>query len=234
MQAVILAGGLGTRMKPITDRIPKSMVPVLGKPFLERQLQLLETNGVRDIVLCIGHMGQMIRDYFGTGEKWGVTIRYSEEGEALLGTAGAVKKAEPVLSDVFFLMYGDSYLLLDYPDIWNHFQKHTALGLMVVYRNENKLEPSNIVPRDGYVHIYDKTGRTPGMKHVNEGLSVLRKSSLALIPSGRPYSQEDFYQELITRHQLLSYETDQRFYEIGSPKGLDELEARLSGQAVTR
>ena len=222
MQMLILAGGLGTRMRPLTRDLPKCLLPVEGRPFLEHQLRLLASRGVRDIVLCLGYLGDQVLDYFGDGHRFGVRLTYAWERQGLLGTAGAIRNAEALLAPEFFVAYGDSYLLLDYAGIMRRFRKTDALGMMVVYRNEGRLEPSNVVVRDGRVAAYDKTARLPGMAHVNQGLSVLRRRALKLIPPGLPFTQEDLYRMLARRGQLLAYETSQRFYEIGSPHGLEE------------
>jgi NDP-sugar pyrophosphorylase family protein len=219
---VILAGGLGTRMRPLTDELPKVLIPVNGKPFLHHQIELLKEHGIRDIVLCVGHLGGLIRTHFGQGDWLGVRIRYSEERGALLGTAGAIKNAEPLLEDDFFLLYGDSYLQVDYGEVMRYFRRFGAQGLMVVYHNSNRLEPSNVVVRDGRVAVYDKEGKTPGMQYINYGLSVLRKEALRLVPGGRPFSQEELYCLLIEQGQLLAWEAGHRFYEIGSRQGLAE------------
>jgi NDP-sugar pyrophosphorylase family protein len=222
MQILILAGGLGTRLRPLTERLPKCMVPANGKPFLEHQLRLLASRGVRDIVLCVGHLGERVLEYFGNGHRFGVSLTYAWERNGLLGTAGAIRSAEPLLAPEFFVAYGDSYLLLDYRAIMTRFRSSDALAMMVVYRNEDRLERSNVVVEDGHVVAYDKTTRLPGMVFINEGLSLLRRRSLQLIPPGIPFTQEQLFQMLARRRQLLAYETPQRFYEIGSFQGLNE------------
>ena len=222
MQMLILAGGLGTRLRPLTEQLPKCMVQADGKPFLEHQLRLLAARGVRDIVLCLGYLGERVLEYFGDGHQFGVNLTYVWERGQLLGTAGAIRNAEAVLAPEFFVAYGDSYLLLEYRTIMKRFRESDVLAMMVVYRNEGRLGPSDVVMRDGYVTAYDKGTRLPGMVYVNQGLSVLRRRSLRLIPPGIPFSQEGFYQMLIRRRQLLAYETKQRFYEIGSLQGLEE------------
>jgi NDP-sugar pyrophosphorylase family protein len=229
---VILAGGLGTRLWPLTSDVPKALIPIGGKPFLQHQIELLKSQGIRDIVLCVGHLAEQVQDYFGDGRWLGVRIRYSEEEGSLLGTAGAIKKAEPLLSDDFFLMYGDSYLMIDYREVMRYFRRFHRLGLMVVYRNCNQLERSNVVVEGDFVRVYDKEGQTPGMAYINYGLSVLRKEALRYIPPGRPFSQEEFYQSLIDQRELLAFEVEQRFYEIGSPKGLEEFQMLIASGAV--
>jgi len=207
------------------------MIVVHGKPFLEYQIELLRRNGIGSIVLCVGHLGHMVDGYFGDGSKFGVDIRYSEEGQRLLGTAGALKRAEPLLDDEFFLTYGDSYLLLDYAAVMAYFQRHDRLALMVIYRNENLYARSNVAAADGFVTAYDKEKQTPEMIYINYGVSVLRKETLEYIPPRRVYSQEELYGRFIQERQLLAYETDQRFYEVGSPDGLAEF-SRLVASGV--
>jgi NDP-sugar pyrophosphorylase family protein len=246
MQMVILAGGLGTRLRPLTHDLPKVLVPVDGKPFLHHQIELLKEHGIRDIVLCVGHLGDQIRAYFGEGDRLGVRIRYSEERGTLLGTAGALKNAELLLEEDFFLLYGDSYLPVDYREVMLYFRRlppRQGLGLMVVYHNANRYERSNVIVRDGRVAVYDKEGRTPGMEYINYGLSVLRKEALGLVPAGRPFSQEELYRLLIERGELLAWEAKHRFYEIGSRQGLadfrklvasGELEAIAGGERILK
>lgn len=204
------------------------MVQIQRKPFLEYQIELLRQNGVRHIVLCIGHFAEQITSYFGDGRQFGVHISYSDEGGRHLGTAGALKFAEGILSDVFFVMFGDSYLILDYQEIMNCFLDSDKLGLMVVYRNDNCYDTSDILVQDGFVTAYDKERPLPGMVYINHGLSVLNKKALALIPSAKPTSLQEFLKNLIAQRQLLAFETKQRFYEIGSFAGLQEFESLVA------
>ena len=231
---VILAGGLGTRLRPLTSEVPKALIPIGGKPFLHHQIDLLKRRGIRDIVLCVGHLGDRVKDYFGDGRWLGVRIRYSEEESQLLGTAGAIKNAEPLLRDDFFLMYGDSYLMIDYREIMRYFRRFDRLGLMVVWRNVDRFECSNVMVEGNLVTVYNKDQKSPDMVYINYGLSVLRKEALAFIPAGRPFSQEDFYQILIDQGELLTFEVEQRFYEIGSPKGLEEFGMLIASGGVAR
>ena len=232
MQAVILAGGLGARLKPVTDEIPKAMIPIRGKPFLEHQIGLLKRNGVSDIVLCLGYLGEKIKDHFGDGAKFGVKISYSEEGKKLMGTAGALKKAEAMLDDAFFVTYGDAYLLIDYRGVMEYFQKTDKLGLMVVYKNYDKYDRSNVVVEDGMVKIYDKKKKHPNMVYIDFGVSALRKKALGLIRSGEVMDLEGLYQQLIRRRELRAFETDQRFFEVGSPEGLREFEELVFSEKI--
>ena len=151
----ILAGGLATRLRPITGKIPKSLVPVAGKPFLAHQLEMLHARGIRRAVLCIGYLGEMIQRDFGD-EAFGVKLDYSFDGEKLLGTGGAIKRALPLLGKDFFVLYGDSYLPIEFAPIAEAFHRSGKLGLMTVYRNEGKYDTSNVIFADGEIKIYEK------------------------------------------------------------------------------
>jgi len=225
MQMVILAGGLATRLRPLTDAIPKSLVPINGKPFLHYQIERLKRHGITDIVLCIGYLGDRIKEFLGDGSRLGVMVRYSEEKDQLLGTAGAIKKAEPLLREEFLVMNGDSYLMLDHGKIMAYFQRFHKLGLMVVHKNFDRWDRSNVIIDGNLVKVYSKSRPHTGMVYIDEGLSILRKETLSAIPPGEVMALEEFYQGLIKKKELLAYETRQRFYEIGSPAGLVEFQA---------
>lgn len=232
MQAVILAGGLGKRLRPLTDTVPKALVPVSGRPFIEYQIDMFRAFGVTDLVLCVGYLGHRIEEHLGDGRKFDVSIRYGYERGALLGTAGALKNVEPLLESVFFVQYGDSYLRVDYRDVMRFFLHRHALGLMVVYRNEDRWDRSNVVVADGQVRAYEKTRTLPGMVYIDYGVSVLRREVLARIPEDVPADLESVYTSLIAERQLLAYEAKARFYEVGSWAGLRDFESWvLSGEA---
>jgi N-acetyl-alpha-D-muramate 1-phosphate uridylyltransferase len=221
---VIIAGGLATRLKELSKKIPKSMISVLEKPFLQHQIELLKKHGIKDIVLCVGHFAQQIKDYFGNGSQFGVNIKYSDEGENLLGTGGALKKAEDLLQDNFFVMWGDSYLLLDYQDIWNSYKKAASLGLMVVYKNFNQKDRSNVVVENNKVVLYDKWSDGKDKIYIDNGVSILNKRILQYIPFNKKFALEIIFKQLAEKGELQAYETKQCFYEIGSFNGLKEFE----------
>jgi MurNAc alpha-1-phosphate uridylyltransferase len=224
MQAAILAGGLATRLRPVTSTIPKSMILIEGKPFLEYQLDFLKRGGIADIILCVGHLKEQIESSFGDGSRFGVKIRYSREEGPLLGTAGALRNAIDLLDDTFFVMYGDSYLFLDFQEIWRFFHRFHKSGLMVVYKNENRYDTSNVSIEGDLVKNYSKTDRTPGMVYIDYGVSILRKTVLESIPEHEYYSLEALFSPLINRKELLCFPVKERFYEIGSKKGLEEFQ----------
>lgn len=221
IQVVILAGGLGTRLGELTRNLPKSLIVVGDKPFLQYQIELLKKQGVTEIVLCIGHLGDAIERYFGDGSRFGVTLRYSREKQ-LLGTAGAIKNAEPLLADLFFTLYGDSYLSLDYRSIERYFRCRQKLALMTVYRNYDQYDKSNTEVQGDLVLKYSKVQKTPGMVYIDYGANLFQKKVLQFIPENQFYSLEGVFSALIERQELLAYEVEERFYEIGSSQGVRE------------
>jgi NDP-sugar pyrophosphorylase family protein len=224
----ILAGGLATRLRPITEKIPKSLVSVAGRPFLAHQLELLHARGIRRAVLCIGYLGEMIQRDFGDGRAFGIRLDYSFDGPKLLGTGGALKRALPLLGDEFFVLYGDSYLPVDYRPIADFFRHSGKLGLMTVYRNEGRYDTSNVVFLDGEIAVYDKKKRVPEMRHIDYGLSLFKASVFESYSAGQPFDLAEVMGKLVREKQLAGYEVRERFYEMGSPAGLAELESLLS------
>jgi len=228
----ILAGGLATRLRPITEKIPKSLVPVAGKPFLAHQLELLRSRGIRHAVLCIGYLGEMIQRDFGDGSAYGVKLDYSFDGPKLLGTGGALKRALPKLGKEFFVLYGDSYLPIEYAPIADFFHRSGKLGLMTVYRNEGLYDTSNVVFADGEIKVYDKKNSPPEMRHIDYGLSLFKSSVFDSYSADQPFDLAEVMGRLVREKQLAGYEVPERFYEMGSPAGLAELEILLkSGRA---
>jgi NDP-sugar pyrophosphorylase family protein len=224
----ILAGGLATRLRPITEKIPKVLVPVAGKPFLAHQLELLRQQGIRHAVLCLGHLGEMVQHEFGDGSQHGVRLDYSFDGPVLLGTGGALKRALPMLGSRFFVLYGDSYLPTPFAPIADFFEESGKLGLMTVYQNEGKYDTSNVVFAHGEIQVYDKKQRHPSMEFIDYGLSIFRTEVFASRPSDKPFDLADVMTELVNKKQLAGYHVPQRFYEIGSHAGLSELNELLS------
>jgi len=228
MQVVILAGGLATRLGNLTRNQPKSMVKVWGKPFLEYQLAVLRRGGIEDIILCIGHMGEQIERHFGNGSKYGVNIKYSIE-DKLLGTAGALKKAEALLYDRFFTMYGDSYLFLDFSLVMSYFESRNKLALMTVYKNNDRYDRSNTIVEEGLVKKFSKKERTRDMVYIEYGANIFKKEALEMIPENQFYSLDDFFPSLIKMEELLAFEVKERFYELGSPQGFEEFKTYIKG-----
>ncbi len=226
MQAAILAGGLATRLGNLAINQPKSLVPINGKAFLEYQLAFLARGGVRDIVLCLGHLGQTIPQHFGNGRNYGVNIQYSFE-EKPLGTAGALKKAEALLDDTFFTLYGDSYLSLDFHQVFSMIKSENKLGVMTVFKNYDRYDRSNTAIKGNLVRLYSKNGRTEDTVYIDYGANAFKKEVLKMIPKDRSYSLENLFIQLIDMEELLAFEVKERFYEIGSLRGLKEFEQHI-------
>jgi len=220
MQIVILAGGLATRLRHLTENKPKSMVLIKGKPFIEYQIELLKKNGIKDIVLCVGHLSEQIKNHLGDGRKFGINIKYSQENE-LLGTGGAIKNAEKLLDKEFFVLYGDSYLPVDFQEIMNKFHIFRKKGLMTVFKNFNKFDKSNVEIEDGMVLKYDKKNNEK-MIYIDYGLSIFRKDVIKSMPVKFPL--DDVFKQLIKEKQLASFVIKTPFQEIGSFEGLKRFE----------
>jgi NDP-sugar pyrophosphorylase family protein len=229
----ILAGGLATRLRPTTEKIPKALIPVAGQPFLAHQVRLLQGAGIRKVVVCVGYRGEMIEQEFGDGRHFGVELNYSFDGPVLLGTGGALKKALPLLGHHFFVLYGDSYLPIDYAAPARAFVASGRLGLMTVFRNEGRWDTSNVWFQDGAIKSYNKNERTPEMRYIDYGLGILDSNTFAPWPAGKAFDLADVYRNLVSRNELAGFEVEQRFYEIGSPEGLAELDAMLRSQQLS-
>ena len=223
----ILAGGTATRLRPLTETVPKSLIEVNGEPFIAHQLRLLCRNGFEHVVVCAGHLGEMTRAFVKDGAEFGLRVDFSFDGPSLLGTAGALKKALPLLGAAFFVLYGDSYLLCDYRAVQEAFAKRSSEGLMTVFRNEDRWDRSNVEFSDGRIVAYDKVRRTSRMRHLDYGLGILRPSALDAVPVDLPRDLAEVYRSLLEREELIGFEVTQRFYEIGSFEGLEETRAFL-------
>ena len=219
---VLLAGGLATRLQPITKTIPKAMVDIEGQPFISRQLNLLKREGIEEIVICAGHLGEQIQDFVKNGSSFGLKVEYSFDGDQLLGTGGALKKALPLLDENFWVMYGDSYLDISFPPILEYFSRHDFPALMTVLYNDNQWDKSNVLFQDGRILGYDKKMPSQGMKHIDYGLGILTERALNDWDGIQIFDMAEVYRKCAMRENLLGYEVTKRFYEIGSPEGLAE------------
>ncbi len=238
LPCLVLGGGLGTRMRPATDALPKSLLPVAGEPFVLHQLRWLVSEGVTEVVYSIGHLGHLLRDELAGRADLGCSLRFVDEGPKLLGTGGAVRLAvdrAPTLDEGFFVLYGDSYLDIELGAVAAAFRASGSEALMTVFRNDDRWERSNVVFEDGRVARYDKLEADPqgaGMHHVDYGLSVLQADTVrARIPSATVADLADLFRDLSIEGRLAGFEAAHRFYEIGTPSGLADLEAHLAGGA---
>jgi NDP-sugar pyrophosphorylase family protein len=228
----ILAGGLATRLHPITEKIPKSLLDLNGEPFIAHQLRLLHGKGVRRAVLCVGFLGEKIREAIGDGHSFGVQVDYSFDGEKLLGTAGALRKALPLLAPEFFVLYGDSYLVCDYRAVQEEYLAQKKLALMTVFRNAGQWDTSNVEFSDGQLLAYDKKNWTPRMHFIDYGLGVFSEKAFDRLPADEPFDLAQLYMNLLCEGQLAGMEVPERFYEIGSPAGLQETAQFLATQGA--
>lgn len=233
LPVAILAGGLATRLRPITSTIPKALVEVAGRPFVEHQLALLRRAGVERVVLCVGHLGEQVEAALGDGSRHGLELAFAHDGGTLLGTGGALRRALPLLGEAFLVLYGDSYLECDYAAVARTFLASGKAGLMTVYRNDGRWDSSNVEFRDGRILRYEKNTRSPAMTHIDWGLGALRAPALAGYPEGQPLDLAAVYRDLLARGELAAYEVRERFYEIGSPEGLEETRRHLATHGET-
>jgi NDP-sugar pyrophosphorylase family protein len=211
LPVAILAGGLATRLRPITEKVPKLLVEVAGEPFFSHQIRLLRAAGLTRLVLCVGYLGEKIVELYGDGSKWGVKIDYSFDGPKLLGTGGALIASLPKLGEAFYVLYGDSYLPVDYQA-----------------ENHGRYDTSNVWFENGAIKVYDKKSRLPQMHHIDYGLGVFRATAFDGFPRDAVVDLAEVQKVLVGAHQLAGYEIKQRFYEIGSHEGLKELDELLA------
>lgn len=230
LPVAILAGGLATRLRPVTETIPKSLVEVGGRPFVELQLEHLAAQGFERAVLLVGHLGDRVREVVGDGRRLGIAVDYAFDGTRLLGTGGSLKAALPLLGDAFLVMYGDSWLECDFRAVEEAFRASGKAGLMTVFRNDDRFDRSNVHFADGAIVRYDKVHRTPDMRHIDYGLGVLTAGALAPYPDGEPFDLARVHQDLLGASQLAAFEVYERFYEIGSPAGLQETRDHLAAR----
>lgn len=224
LPVAILAGGAATRLRPITETIPKSLVNVAGRPFIERQLEWLRQQGIERVVLCVGHLGVRIEEVVGDGRRFDVQVVYSYDGDKLLGTGGALRRALPFLGEAFFVLYGDSYLTCHLASVEAAFGQAGKPAMMTVFANEGRWDTSNVIFREGEIVLHDKKNLSPEMKHIDYGLGVLTAPVLRRYAEGESFDLSSVYTELAKRGDLAGFEIRERFYEIGSFTGLKETE----------
>ena len=225
LPVLILAGGLATRLRPLTENIPKALVPVAGKPFVVHQLEYLKEQGIRKVILCTGYRADQIEAVVGNGAAYGLEVSFSEDGDTLLGTGGAIIKALPLAGSAFFVLYGDSFLPISFAKVESEWRRSHKPALMTVFRNEGQWDSSNVLFEDQMVVKYDKHRPRPGMDYIDYGLAVLSADLFSDYQSAIPFDLADLYHDLSLSRRLAGMEVFERFYEIGSPEGLAEAEA---------
>ena len=228
----ILAGGLATRLRPLTETVPKLLVPICDRPFFEYQIASLREQNIKDIVVCAGFLGERIKEEFGDGASRGVRIRYSFDGPSLLGTGGAIKRAIPLLGDTFFVLYGDSFLQIDYEAVFESFRRSGRSALMTVFRNNNRWDASNVEFADGEIKAYDKMNRTERMAYIDYGLSLYRAKVFESYPSETAIDLSSIVRDLVARGDVAGHEATSRFYEVGSFSGIEEFVRAITESGV--
>jgi NDP-sugar pyrophosphorylase family protein len=232
LPVVILAGGLATRLYPVTQTIPKALIPINGRPFINHQLALLKEKGVTQVILCVGNLGSMIEKFVGDGTQWELEVLYSYDGDVLLGTGGAIKKASGILPEVFMILYGDSYLDINFEPVVQQFNAEKLPVLMTVYRNRNARDASNILMNNGKILKYNKKDRDAAMEYIDYGLIVIRKEIFEKYPSNEPFDLALVLSLSVDAGLVASYEIEQPFYEIGSVQGIKETENYIRNRTV--
>jgi NDP-sugar pyrophosphorylase family protein len=227
----ILCGGMATRLKPISDNIPKALVEVSGKPFIFYQLEEVRRQHILDVVLCVGHKGEMIEQAVGDGSRFDLKVQYSFDGSTALGTGGALQKATHLLSNHFFVLYGDAFLQVDYKKVYHSFLSSGRKGLMTVFHNAGKWDASNVWLEDEQIRDYSKTRKTPQMRYIDYGLGILHAAALQAFSVNHEFDLAVVYEQLVQDQELAAYEVSKRFYEIGSHGGLKEFRIWLASQS---
>lgn len=230
----VLAGGFATRMRPLTDRLPKALLEVAGEPFIAHQLRLFAREGIREVKLLVGHRWEQIQRFVADGAGFGVEVDYIVDGPMLLGTGGAIRRALDRLGPEFLVTYCDSWLDAPYAPVVEAFRASEMPGLMCVFHNENRWDTSNACYENGMVRRYSKKFRVPEMRYIDWGLGILKANAVATWAPGEPWDLADLYQELSTSGHLAGYEMTRRFYEIGSFEGLAETNRLLSNRPASR
>jgi N-acetyl-alpha-D-muramate 1-phosphate uridylyltransferase len=218
----ILAGGLGTRLGTLTKHKPKSLIMVNGKPFIFWQLKYLARQGIKEVVICVGHMSEQIESYVSNGVKFNVDVKYSYDRGSPLGTGGAVLNALKHVGDDFFVIYGDSLLPINFRDVISKYVENKKKPLMTVYKNMNNLDKSNVLYKKNKLEIYDKLNPTGDMKHVDYGLSILNKNIFCKKQFPDKFDLSELFNLLSIKNKLIGYEVMKRFYEVGSHEGIED------------
>ena len=225
LSVAILAGGLATRLRPLTETVPKSMIEISGYPFAHWQTKLLAKAGVSEIVYCVAHRSEVIEGFLGDGSKYGIKIGYSHDGPKQLGTGGAIIKALPKLGKTFMVLYGDSYLPVDFSAIERAYANCDKPALMTVYANSGRFDLSNVDFTGGVLNRYQKGNNSTEMSHIDYGLSIFNKSVFSSYTLDSPLDLAQICADLVSNNQLVGYEVFERFYEIGSYQGIVDFTA---------
>ena len=227
---VVLAGGFGTRLGSLTENIPKCLIKIRGRAFVDWQIDSFIMNGISEIVFCVSHKSEMVQDYLGDGSKYGIRIQYSVDGIMQLGTGGAIVKALPMLGENFGVIYGDSYLPIRFKEVEDSFLDRNFLCLMTVYKNQELLDASNIEFLDGHIKEYRKNSKNPRMLHIDYGLMYFKGKAFKRYQSGEYLDLTNIFNDMVASNEIAGFEVHKRFYEVGSLKGIDSLSEYIERQ----
>ena len=217
----ILAGGLAKRLKKNTFNKPKALIDIAGKPFISRQLSYLSNQNIKDIVICTAHLGNQIKDYVGDGSRYNLKVSYSDDGDKLLGTGGSLKKASRILGENFFILYGDSFLPINFSLVEKAYFRQKKPALMTVFKNNDHGDKSNVYFKNKCA-LYNKKNPQKNMNYIDYGLNVVKSTIFYNFPSNKMFDLSDVFEDLSKKNLLAGLEIYERFYEIGSINGLND------------
>jgi NDP-sugar pyrophosphorylase family protein len=228
-QLVILAGGFAKRLGLITEQIPKALVKINDIPFVDWQLSLLARKGIKKVIFCVSHKSEMIESHIGDGSRFNLEVKYSKDGITQLGTGGAIRKSISLLDESFMVLYGDSYLEMDYKEAETAFEASGKPAMVTVYKNSGQYDTSNIKFNKNVVEQYKKGSIRAQFDHIDYGLSFFKKEVFKNQELGKYFDLSEVFEDLSRRRDLAGYEVFNRFYEVGSIQGISELSKHLSG-----
>ena len=228
LTVAILAGGLASRLGSLSSNNPKALVSVAGKPFIFHQLNFLKLQGIKKVVICVGHLGEIIENVVGDGSFFNLDIKYSYDGPFLLGTGGAIKKALMLLGNNFYILYGDTYLKINFSEIEDLFFRKSFPALMTIYKNKNIFDKSNVFYNSGIIYEYNKNFPNESMEFIDYGVSIVNAEIFDNYELDKNFDISDVFNYLSINNKLAGYEAHEQFYEIGSLPGLKLAESHLS------
>jgi NDP-sugar pyrophosphorylase family protein len=226
-QVVILAGGEAKRLRPVTESVPKALVKIEGKPFVDWQLELLAKNKFSRVIFCTSYKSDMIQNYVGNGSKYGLEISFVEDGKERLGTGGAIRNAIPHLDQEFIVMYGDSFLDINFQQVSHGFDHCSKPAMMTIYKNDGKYDNSNVKLNNRGDIFYNKENPDASFKYIDYGLIFFKREVFEETVIGKTFDLSEMLHKLSKQFRIAGFEVQSRFYEVGSFSGIIELETYL-------